>query len=57
MPFSAATIFGNPQTPLDTTKLIFALWQFTIPAGASATADGGAPACVADITIDNVAFY
>jgi hypothetical protein len=57
MPFTGTTIFGDPQTPLDTTKLIFVLWQFTIPAGAPATADGGTPACVADITIDNVAFY
>ncbi|HEY6475104.1 MAG TPA: hypothetical protein VI456_00900, partial [Polyangia bacterium] len=57
MPFTGTTIFGDPQTPLDTTKLIFALWQFTIPAGAPATADGGTPACVADITIDNLAFY
>jgi hypothetical protein len=57
MPFASSTIPANPQTPLDTTKLIFALWQFTIPAGALATADGGLPACVADITIDNVAFY
>ncbi len=57
MPFAGSTLPGNPQTPLDTTKLIFALWQFTIPAGPPATTDGGTPACVADITIDNVAFY
>jgi hypothetical protein len=57
MPFTGNTMFGDPQTPLDTTKLILMLWQFTIPAAAPATADGGTPACVADITIDNVAFY
>ncbi|MES1164449.1 MAG: hypothetical protein ABUR63_01725, partial [Verrucomicrobiota bacterium] len=57
MPFTGTTIFGNPQTPLDTAKLIFALWQFTIPAAAPATADGGTPVCVADITIDNLKFY
>jgi hypothetical protein len=57
MPFSGTSISGNPPTPLDTAKLIFALWQLTIPAGAPATADGGTPACVADLTIDNVAFY
>ncbi len=57
MPFTGITIFGNPQTPLDTGKLIFALWQFTIPAAAPGTPDGATPTCVADITIDNLAFY
>ena len=57
MPFTGSAIPANPPTPLDTAKLIFALWQFTIPAGAQATTDGGTPACIADITIDNVAFY
>jgi hypothetical protein len=58
IPFvSASNSAGNPRTPLDTSRLILAIWQFTIPAGAPATADGGTPACVADITIDNVAFY
>ncbi|MES1207487.1 MAG: hypothetical protein ABUS79_16245 [Pseudomonadota bacterium] len=57
MPFTGATMFGDPQTPLDTTKLVFALWQFDIPAAAPATADGGTPTCVADITIDNLTFY
>jgi hypothetical protein len=57
MPFAGTPLAGNPQTPLDNAKLIYTFWQFTIPAAASATTDGGPPACIADITIDNVAFY
>jgi hypothetical protein len=56
MPFTGSTIFGSPQTPLDKTKLVLVLWQFTVPA-AAATADAAPAACVADITIDNVSFY
>jgi hypothetical protein len=57
MPFTSSTIFGSPQTPIDKTKLVALVWQFTVPTGAPTTADGGTPACVADITIDNVTFY
>ena len=57
MPFTGSTLSGNPQTPLDPKKLILVLWQFTIPAKSTATSDGAPPACVADITVDNVAFY
>jgi hypothetical protein len=57
MPFTSSTIFGVPETPIDKTKLVLVLWQFDVPAGTPAPADGGAPACVADITIDNVTFY
>jgi hypothetical protein len=57
MPFTSSTIFGDPETPIDKTKLVLVLWQFDVPAAAPATADGGTPACVADITIDNVTFY
>ena len=57
MPFAGNGIPGNPQTPLDKSKLIYVFWQFTIPAGPTATNDGGPAACMADITIDNVSFY
>jgi hypothetical protein len=57
MPFTGSTIFGSPQTPLDKKKLVLVLWQFTVPAAATSTADAAPAACVADITIDNVSFY
>jgi hypothetical protein len=58
MPFTSSTIFGSPQTPVDKTRLVLVLWQFTVPAaGPAAAGDAAQAACVADITIDNVAFY
>jgi hypothetical protein len=57
MPFPNSTISGSPPTPVDKTKLIALIWQFTVPAAASSTADAAPAACVADITIDNVSFY
>jgi hypothetical protein len=53
MPFGAPASRGNPATPLDKAKLIFALWQFTV---APATGDA-ATSCVVDITVDDVRFY
>jgi hypothetical protein len=52
MPFTAQSQ-GSPATPIDPTKLIFALWQFDVdPVKA-----GGASACIADLMIDDVMFY
>jgi len=52
VPFSGGTFGGSPETPIDPTKLIFLMWQFTIePATAQA------PPCLADIVIDDVRFY
>jgi hypothetical protein len=45
---------GSPATPLDPRTLIGLFWQFTIP---PAAAGSGEPACVADLTIDNVSFF
>ena len=52
MPFVGGPSGGNPSTPLDTTKLTFVYWQFTV-----AAAPGGALPCVADVTVDDVTFY
>jgi hypothetical protein len=57
MSFTSSTISGSPPTPLDKTRLISLIWQFTIPAAASPTADAAPAACVGEITIDNVSFY
>jgi hypothetical protein len=57
MPFTGSTMAGDPQTPLDTSKLVLLLWQFTVPAGAPATSDAASSGCVGDITIDNLTFY
>jgi hypothetical protein len=51
MPFVGGPSGGNPATPVDTTKLTFVAWQFTVAAA------GGALNCVADVTIDDVKFY
>jgi hypothetical protein len=54
-PFGPTSIPGYPATPLDPQKVIFVLWQLTIP---PATPTDGAPAaCTADLTIDDVKFY
>lgn len=42
---------GSPSSPLDTSELIFTLWQFDVPAGTSDDA------CAADLRIDDVRFY
>lgn len=52
MPFAGGPSGGSPSTPVDTTKLTFVLWQFTVEA-----APAGALPCVADVTIDDVTFY
>jgi len=57
MPFAGSTISGNPGTPLDKSKLVLLIWQFTVPAGAPATTDAAPRGCIADITIDNLAFF
>ena len=57
MPFTGSTMSGDPPTPLDKSKLILVLWQFTVPAGAPATTDATPGGCVGDITIDNLTFY
>lgn len=52
MPFVGGPSGGSPGTPVDTTKLTFVGWQFTVDA-----APGGALPCVADVTVDDVKFY
>jgi hypothetical protein len=55
LPFTRTDIQGNPPTPIDPAKLIFALWQFVVPVAAD---DGSAtPPCTANVTIDDVRFY
>jgi len=55
LPFARTDIAGNPPTPLDSTKLIFALWQFIVPVAAD---DGSATApCSANLTIRDIKFY
>ena len=52
MPFVGGPSGGSPSTPIDTTKLTFVQWQFTVEA-----APAGALPCLADVTIDDVTFY
>jgi len=52
LPFSGQ-LGGNPALAIDKSKLILVLWQFNVPATSSSTAIP----CIADITIDDVAFY
>lgn len=55
LPFASTDIQGNPPTPLDPAKLIFALWQFVVPIAAD---DGSAtPPCTASLTIRDLKFY
>jgi len=55
LPFASPDIRGNPPTPLDPAKLIFALWQFVVPIAAD---DGSAtPPCSASLTISDIKFY
>jgi len=55
LPFTSADIAGNPPTPIDPAKLVFALWQFIVPVAAD---DGSAtPPCTANVTVDDVRFY
>jgi hypothetical protein len=55
LPFTSTDIRGSPATPIDPSKLIFALWQFVVPVAAD---DGSAtPPCTANVTIDDVRFY
>lgn len=55
VPFGPTTILGNPATPLDPHKIIYVLWQLTIPP--AAPTDGPPAACSAELTIDDVTFY
>jgi hypothetical protein len=57
IPFAANLSFGSPATPIDDKKIVLVLWQLTIPTATATLPDAGAASCVADITIDNVAFY
>jgi hypothetical protein len=53
--FLGTDIQGNPATPIDPAKLIFAVWQFIVPIAAD---DGSAtPPCAANVTIDDIKFY
>jgi hypothetical protein len=54
-PFVGSDIQGSPRTALDASKLIFTLWQFSVPVAAE---DGGEnPKCTGNITIDDIKFY
>jgi hypothetical protein len=52
VPFAALSA-GFPLRPIDETKITGAGWVFLIDPSTS----GGAPSCVADLTIDDVRFY
>ena len=52
MPFSGQT-GGNPDEPIDPSKLFFVAWEFTVDAMVGNTPSN----CVANIAIDNVKFY
>ena len=54
-PFASPDIQGNPAAALDPTKLIFTLWQFTVPVAPED--DGGIEMCTGSVTIDNVRLY
>jgi hypothetical protein len=54
-PFASPDIRGNPAPALDPTKLIFTLWQFTVPVAPED--DGGIEMCTGSVTIDDVRFY
>jgi hypothetical protein len=54
-PFARPDIRGNPATAFDPTKLIFTLWQFTVPVAPED--DGGIEMCTGSVTIDDVRFY
>jgi hypothetical protein len=55
VPFAGGTTGGSPATPLDPSKLILVLWQWTLaPAQAG---DNGATMCTAEISISNLMFY
>jgi hypothetical protein len=55
IPFSESTIRGQPALPLDRSKLTALVWQFTV--SLAANIDDGTTVCVADLNIDDVAFY
>ena len=52
MPFSGtgAPVGGNPQIPIDKSKLTGVVWQFTVGAGMTSR-------CLVDAVIDNVRFF
>ena len=52
IPF-ASLANGFPDTPVDKTKITGVGWVFFV----GPSTDGGAPSCVADLTIDDVRFY
>jgi hypothetical protein len=51
MPFHGPALNGNPNTPIDPSKIILIGWQFEIAASTAG------PNCVADITLDDIKFY
>jgi hypothetical protein len=51
---SNAPTGGSPMSAVDPTKITGIQWQFTVPA---AGGDAGSAACMANLTIDNIAFY
>jgi hypothetical protein len=55
VPFDAQPIRGNPASPLDRSKLIGLVWQFSV--GMASNLDDGTTACVADLAIDDVTLY
>lgn len=54
-PFSGSDIQGRPATPLDSSKLISTVWQFTVPV--APYEGGGIEMCTGSVTIDDIKFY
>jgi hypothetical protein len=54
-PFVVSDIKGSPPAPLDPSKLISTIWQFTVPVAAEGESDN--PMCTGAITIDDIRFY
>ena len=54
-PFVATDIRGNPPVPLDSSKLISTLWQFSVPVAAEG--ENYNPLCTGSLTIDDIKFY
>jgi hypothetical protein len=54
-PFVVSDIKGSPPAPLDPSKLISTIWQFTVPVAAEGASDN--PICTGAVTIDDIRFY